>query len=809
MANNSGAPAPQVAEFQIIGSWAPNPDLVITGISWAPAAPNEMNSITLTAVVKNQGTLSAPASSVNFYLGSSLVGSVATPVIAAGGTVNVSATIAAQNASSYSLTAKVDEANAVIEQDNSNNSYLSPTQLVVQPVQSSDLVGNASWTPSNPSAGNSVSFTVNLLNQGNMASATGAHAITLVLKTAAGATVQTFNGTYNGSLAAGASATISLGSWTAVNGSYTVTTTVAVDSNEVASKQANNTTTVGLYSGRGANMPYTKIEAELSSNPTTGTRLAPNFALADFAGEASGRSAVQLDAQGEYVQFTLTAPANAFVLRNAIPDNTTGTISVYVNNVDKGNLTVSSKYAYTHASPTTLGDLGYERGGSTAYWLYEDGNMMLDAVYPVGTTIRIQKDAGDVSWIYVDFIQTENVAPAAANPNPAQYVQVSATKSIDQALQEVRDDATGTKIGIFIPAGNWTLSSKIFVYGKATQILGAGPWWTKLVGPGGDNLDIGFNIASSANGSSIKNLSAWGTYVNRIDGPGKFIDGNGMQNVTVDNVWVEHFVCLYWGVASSNNTFKNCRIMNTFADGINMTNGSNNNLIDNCDARANGDDAFALFSAADAGGSYNTGNIYRNCSATNTRRAACFAVYGGSNNQYLNLYAADSLTYPGITINSYSFGYNTLGFGDQDCVFDGITLDRTGGDFWTSVGSDDHINNYQNFAAIWFYAGDRSFKNILVKNIDINNPVYFGLMFQCMYPTPQTMSNIRVQNVTINNPTRYGIKLVVKAEDTQGPPVGAASFTNVIVNNPGTGIKIYGESASPGFTVSRISGNNF
>ena len=103
---------------------------------------------------------------------------------------------------------------------------------------------------------------------------------------------------------------------------------------------------------------------------------------------------------------------------------------------------------------------------------------------------------------------------------------------------------------------------------------------------------MGFNVSSQANGSTIKNLSAWGNYQYRTDGPGKFIDGNGMQNVTVDNVWVEHFVCMYWGVGSSYNTFSNCRIRNTFADGINMTNGSSYNNITNCEARGNGDDAF-------------------------------------------------------------------------------------------------------------------------------------------------------------------------------------------------------------------------
>ncbi len=213
--------------------------------------------------------------------------------------------------------------------------------------------------------------------------------------------------------------------------------------------------------------------------------------------------------------------------------------------------------------------------------------MMLDQVYPAGTKLRIQKDAGDVQWIYVDFLETENVAPPASNPDPARYVQVSATKNIDTALQEFRADTN--KLGIFIPAGNWPLNSKIFVYGRATQIIGAGPWHTRLIAPQDQgNTDIGFNISSQANGSTIKDFSVWGNYHFRVDGPGKFIDGNGMQNVTVDNIWAEHFICFYWGVGSSNNTFKNLRIRNTFADGINMTNSSSNNLITNSESRGSG-----------------------------------------------------------------------------------------------------------------------------------------------------------------------------------------------------------------------------
>ncbi|HEY0734849.1 MAG TPA: CARDB domain-containing protein [Herpetosiphonaceae bacterium] len=806
--SNSGAPAGQAAEFQIFGSMAPNPDLTITGMSWTPSAPSESQAITLQATVRNGGSAGSGATTVNFSLNGSVVGSANVGALAAGASTNVSLNIGTRTQGSYSVSSVVDPGNTIVEQNDNNNSFSSSTSLNVAQAPGPDLqVVGVSMNPQSPAAGAAVSFIVSVNNRGTTGVAAGTTTRVVVGTT-------TLNNASTPAIAAGATVNVTVGTWTAVNGSTALTATADATNIVAETSESNNSFTQQVAVGRGAIMPYTKIEAEAASVATNGTRLTPNYRLADLAGEASGRSAVMLDATGEYTEFTLTSSANALVLRNSIPNSADGagidsTVTVYVGGVNKGKMPVSSKFSYVYTTPTNLGQLGYNNTpGGTAYWLYEEANMMLDQVYPAGTKIRIQKDAGDVQWISVDFLETENVAPAAGNPDPTRYVQVSSTKNIDAALQEFRADST--KLGIFIPAGNWTINSKIFLYGRATQIIGAGPWHTRLIAPQDQtNTDVGFNISSQANGSVLKNFSVWGNYRYRVDGPGKFIDGNGMQNVTVENIWAEHFVCLYWGVNSSNNTFRNLRIRNTFADGINMTNGSSNNLITNSESRGAGDDAFALFSAIDAGGSYNVGNRYTNLTAILVRRAAAFAVYGGSGNLYQNLYGADTLTYPGITISSLSFGYNTLGFGDQDNVFDGVTLERTGGDFWTSVGGDDKINDYQNFAAIWFFAGDRPFRNIVVKNVDINNPVYFGVMFQTKYPEKPAMQNVRLENININNAPRYGIKLVIRAEGSSDtPPVGAVSFTNVKVNNAGVA-PIYGEGRAPEFTINRISGNNW
>ncbi|CAM5290170.1 hypothetical protein SMICM304S_02600 [Streptomyces microflavus] len=71
-------------------------------------------------------------------------------------------------------------------------------------------------------------------------------------------------------------------------------------------------------------------------------------------------------------------------------------------------------------------------------------------------------------------------------------------------------------------------------------------------------------------------------------------DFSNVSDIVIDNIWNEHMVCLYWGADTDNITIKNSRIRNMFADGINMTNGSTDNLVTNNEARATGDDGEIL-----------------------------------------------------------------------------------------------------------------------------------------------------------------------------------------------------------------------
>jgi hypothetical protein len=60
--------------------------------------------------------------------------------------------------------------------------------------------------------------------------------------------------------------------------------------------------------GGGATVPFVEQEAECAA--TNGTQIGPDYTQASLASEASGRQAVQLTGQGQYVEFTLTAADN-------------------------------------------------------------------------------------------------------------------------------------------------------------------------------------------------------------------------------------------------------------------------------------------------------------------------------------------------------------------------------------------------------------------------------------------------------------------------------------------------------------------
>ncbi|ORT58602.1 discoidin domain-containing protein [Streptomyces sp. CB03238] len=781
---NSGAPAGQLAEFQVIGVPAPNPDLVVTGLTTSPASPVESDAITVSATVRNDGPAPAPASTVAVRLGGTKVATAPVGALAPGAQVTVDASLGARPAGSYELSAVADEANAVVEQNETNNTRTSPNPLVVKPVTSADLVAaSVTTSPSSPAAGDTVTFKTMVKNQGNAASAAGSHGVTLTLLDDWGATVRTLTGTHTGVIAAGGSAEVSLGPWTAANGSYTVKVVLADDANELPVKRQNNTSTQPLFVGRGADMPYDMYEAEDGTAGGGATVVGPNRTVGDIAGEASGRRAVNLDATGEYVEFTTRADTNTLVTRFSIPDapgggGTDSTINVYVDGTFRKALPLTSKYAWLYGAEASPGN---SPGAGAPRHIYDEAHLMLGGTVPAGSRIRLQKDAANTTTYAIDFVSLEKAVPVA-NPDPARYtVPAGFThQDVQNALDRVRMDTTGTLVGVYLPPGDYRTSSKFQVYGKAVKVVGAGPWYTKFHAPSTqDNTDVGFRAEAAAKGSLFKGFAYFGNYTSRIDGPGKVFDFSNVSDIVIDDIWNEHMVCLYWGANTDRITIRNSRIRNMFADGINMTNGSTDNLVSNNDARATGDDSFALFSAIDAGGADMKNNVYENLTSTLTWRAAGVAVYGGYNNTFRNIHIADTLVYSGITISSLDFGYPMNGFGTEPTTFENISVVRAGGHFWGN----------QTFPGIWLFSASKVFQGIRVNHVDIVDPTYSGIMFQTQYVGGQPTFPIKdtvFTDISITGARKSGDAWDAKSgfglwanelpEPGQGPAVGEVTF---------------------------------
>jgi hypothetical protein len=465
---NTGAPGGQVADLQVFGTAAPNPDLVVTSVTWSPAAPAENTPITVSATVRNSGTAAAPASSLNFLVGGSVAGTAAVGALAAGASTTVTADAGTRAQGNYTVAAVVDPANTVVEQDDSNNTFQSPGHLTVAQAPGPDLqVTGITPNPADPAAGAQVSFTVSVHNRGTSASGT-----TSVTRLTAGNTTLNTN---TASIAAGATVNVAMtGTWTATNGGATLTGTADATNAVAETNETNNTLTRSIVVGRGAALPYTSYEAEAANH--NGTLLVADakrtFGHTNFATESSGRQSVRLNATGQFVEFTSTVPTNSIVVRNSIPDSANGqgleaTISLYVDGVYKQKLTLSSRHSWLYGNSDGPESLTNTPGGD-ARRLFDESHALLGTSYPAGTKFRLQRDSGDTAAFYIiDMIDLEQVAPPLTQPagctSITQYGAVpnDGIDDADAIQRAVTDDQNGVISCVWIPAGQWRQEKKI------------------------------------------------------------------------------------------------------------------------------------------------------------------------------------------------------------------------------------------------------------------------------------------------------------------------------------------------------------
>lgn len=464
---------------------------------------------------------------------------------------------------------------------------------------------------------------------------------------------------------------------------------------------------------RGATVPWIKHEAEAMR--TNGTILADSRAYRNIASEASGRGAVRLSRAGEYVEFDLSAAANAFVIRYCIPDAEGGggasaSLALYAAGERLRTVTLSSKHSWLYGSyPWT------NTPDALPHRFFDDTRILLEQSLPAGTAVRFACDSPDAAYYIVDLVEAELVSGAAPPPAGAlsitDYGAVPNDGKNDTAALVKALRAAKGKQPVWIPAGVFDLSDAkpVELNIKGTVLAGAGVWHSVLRGPG-----AGFMV--NADKVTLRDFTLEGDETTRRDLAGRTgvetsSRGRSRKDLTVTNVWMEHLKVGVWTYRMENMLVSGCRIRNTYADGINLCGGTSNSVIEQNAIRNTGDDGIALWSWKTFGRN-DRGNKVRFNTVGLQWLANNIALYGGEDNEVTDNYLHDTV----------AFGAGVAVSGNHDPVdFAGtVTIARN-----SFVRCGGHEYNFdQDFGAIWILPSINIDIRIVVQDNDIADSTY-------------------------------------------------------------------------------------
>jgi glucose/arabinose dehydrogenase len=504
---------------------------------------------------------------------------------------------------------------------------------------------------------------------------------------------------------------------------------------------------------RGADVGFTEYEAESADH--TGTVIGPDLTQASLPSEASGRQAVQLTGAGQYVEFTLTAPANAVDVRYSVQDGREGTLSVYVNGTKLAQpLPVTAKYSHI--------DTPWIPGAKTHHF-YDNDRLFLGADLAAGDTVRLQVDGGDTAAPYtIDLADFEQVAPAASQPQGSvSVIDHGATPDdgTDDTSAFAQTIAAAKQAGaeVWIPKGVFTLNSAQQIDG--VTIRGAGNWYSVI------RSNNPFNNGGAQGNIKLYDFAIIGAVTERNDGaPDNGFHGVLGANSVVSGLWIENTKCGLWLMngASSNLRIENNRIQNVMADGINFDGAVTDSVITNNFFRNTGDDAIATWS----NGAPNRNNSITNNTVVQPNLANGIAIYGGEGATVSGNVVADTNALGGgITVANR---FNATPLTGTFTLADNTTI---------RAGALDP--NWQfGVGALWFDARDSAITNarISVTGFEAIDSPYEAFQF-----IDGNGAGKPIQNVTIDGATVDGVGTFVAQSQTQG----SVTISNVTATDVG------------------------
>jgi hypothetical protein len=396
-----------------------------------------------------------------------------------------------------------------------------------------------------------------------------------------------------------------------------------------------------VTAGVGAPLDFTEYEAE--NGVTNGRIVGPDRTFGTLAAEASGRRAVLLDGQRDYVEFRLVAPANALTVRYALPDSPEGKpvdakLGVYAQSRRIAELAITSRYCCYYGHYPFTKHVADGKG----HHFFDHARILLDNALPAGTVVRLTRDA-EASWIAIDLVDFEMVAAPHRRPSRAlSVVDFGADPhgGLDsrEAFAKAIAAASDSRRPLWVPPGHFRLDGHIQV--DHVEIAGAGPWYSVLQGDG-----VGLYGRDAPNPSQavdIHDLAIIGHVNERDDhkalaGIGGALGGGS----SIRNVFIQHVKVGLWLDGPFDGLIvRHVRVFDTTADGLNLHRGISGVIVEQSLFRNNGDDGIASWAEKLA----NNDIIIRHNTVIAPILANGVAIYGGHDISVSDNLIADTLT---------------------------------------------------------------------------------------------------------------------------------------------------------------------
>jgi hypothetical protein len=573
-----------------------------------------------------------------------------------------------------------------------------------------------------------------------------------------------------------------------------------------------------LTEGRGAAVGFVEQEAENAD--TNGTVLPFDTSAYTLAGEASGRQAVELTSPGQYVEFTLTRPANAITVRYSIPDAAAGggidaPLTLTLDGKRNSTLTLTSKYSYLYNQypftndpnagllhpdwwitecgcvPATTSPTPTVPTPFRPMHFYDEQRVLLDRVYGVGDTVRLTVPQGtNAAWTIIDLVDFEKVAPPVQSvPHSVSVLDFGAdptgsaesSNAFDAAIAAAK--AAGKTV--FIPAGTYQVNRHIIV--DDVTIEGAGNWWTIIRGhqvtlssplpDGSMHSGVGFygKYVDDGGGSHnvhLSNFAIEGDVRDRVDTDQVNGVGGALSDSSIDGLYIHHTKVGLWFDGPMNNlTVRNTIVADVIADGINFRRGVTGSKVVNSFFRNTGDDGMAMWShnvtSGHPGVDENANDVFDHNTVQTPTLANGIAIYGGRDNTVSSNVVADPIRegsglHAGQRFGSTPFaGY--LKFANNTTVRSGTF----------------ELNWNIGLGAIWLYALEGSLTaDVEVTGDNFLQNTYNAIMLVSDWPVKDlyTISNVHFKDIHVDG---TGTSVV------SGRVAGSATFQNVDARNVG------------------------